>query len=804
MITMTRQAVIRFRRSAFAFLACSILSSVGSPVCAERLSDIRNTKHNFSVTGPGDVRAVSEDELCVFCHTPHGAEQAIRGPLWNRKLSGATYTPYTSSSMDALGLAQPGGSSKLCLSCHDGTLAIGAVNTLNGAFTDQDPTTPDIPLVGVGPGGTIPAGQGEGTGFTRKLGTDLTNDHPISFTYDDSLAIADGELLLPSAAPHIGNRLPGVRPVVPLEDDQLQCSSCHDPHIRDSVESDIKFLRLLRFQKTEPSLGGFDQTVDIICLACHEKEGWVGSAHANSFVADEIYTPAAAGLRDFPANLPVWRASCLNCHDSHTVQGARRLLREGTDSLAVPKRGGNSASEETCYQCHSAAGDVLVNQGLGNFPVPDVKLDFDSARRMPIAAQPESHDIGTALAGRPGKDFLESQALLGKGRPLNRHVECSDCHNPHRLIKNRLFNDVSIVPDLAGTHSHEAGDLHTNLASGALKGTWGIEPIYASTNFLAVPVGYDLKRGNPPIGASTDVASPWVTREYQVCLKCHSDFAFSVPPDLGQFAGGTLPGTNALTRFTNQALEFQAPLGDRGEPGGEHRSWHPVMDSTGRTTALRQANANSWVAPWNNASFIGTQTMYCSDCHGSETAPGTVVPSGGEDGRSWGPHGSAHDFILKGQWNEQTGGPGTENHLCFKCHSFTMYATKQGRGVPSGFGGSVDANLHAFHADKIGDSLRCVSCHVAVPHGWKNKGFLVNLNDVGPEAGLAVATQVRNNTTAGFTAQPYYLNALNKVRTFATSGNWEATDCGSAGDPGNGEAGRPWMRDGSENCSNPP
>jgi hypothetical protein len=248
-------------------------------------------------------------------------------------------------------------------------------------------------------------------------------------------------------------------------------------------------------------------------------------------------------------------------------------------------------------------------------------------------------------------------------------------------------------------------------------------------------------------------------------------------------------------------MEFQAPIADRGEPGGNHRSWHPVMASTGRTTAIRNASVTNWMAPWSNASFIGSLTMYCSDCHGSETASGTVVPSGGENGRSWGPHGSNQDFLLKGPWNSGTGGGGTQDHLCFKCHSYSRYATRGGGS--SGFGGEKDSNLHSFHADKIG-RLRCTWCHVAVPHGWKNKAFLVNLNDVGPEAGLVSGTQVRNNTTAGYTAGPYYLNAMLKVRTFATSGTWQASNCGSAGPPGNGQSGRDWMRDSSENCENPP
>ncbi len=80
----------------------------------------------------------------------------------------------------------------------------------------------------------------------------------------------------------------------------------------------------------------------------------------------------------------------------------------------------------------------------------------------------------------------------------------------------------------------------------------------------------------------------------------------------------------------------------------------------------------------------------------------------------------------------------------------------------------------------------------------------MNLNDVGQEAGLPPGTQVRNNTTAAYTQEPYYLNSLLKVRTFATSGNWQAVDCGSAGPPGNGQTGRDWMRDSNENCENPP
>lgn len=769
----------------------------------EPISDIRNTKHNLSITGPGEVRAVSEDEVCVFCHTPHGANTETPSPLWNRDLSGATYIPYTSSSLDALGIGQPGGTSKLCLSCHDGTIAIGSVNVLNGASTDGNPGTADIAMTGTGVGGTMPEGRGENTGFTRRLGTDLTNDHPISFTYNDTLALRDGELRLPSATPEIDNRVPGVRPLVPLLDDQLQCTACHDPHIRDSLGENIKFLRLNRFQDVEPLTGAFDANRDQICLACHEKEGWVGSAHASSAVANETYTSAAGALREFPAGIPVWRAGCLNCHDTHTVEGARRLLREGTDSIGVPKTGGSSAIEQTCYQCHSSTRNVLVGQGGAGFAVPDIEIDFQSVRHMPIDESPEVHDIGTGTEPQPGKDFLESRTLLGRGSIGNRHAECTDCHHPHRVIRNRMFNAVPDIPDVSGTHDRSPTAQPTNLASGVLRGAWGVEPVYGAPDFMATPVAYDVKRGTPPIGGSALAGAPYVTREYQICLKCHSDYAYTSPPDLGQFFGGTPPGTNGMTRYTDQAMEFQAPLADKGESGGNHRSWHPVIAETGRSTGIRNANANNWIAPFNNPALIGSQTMYCTDCHGSETSAGTIQPVGGENGRSWGPHGSNNDFILKGGWDQSTGGAGTNDDLCFKCHVFDRYATKSGLGIPSGFGGPRDENLHAYHADKIG-RLRCTWCHTAVPHGWKNKALLVNLNDVGPEVGLAPGTQVRNNTTAGYTRGPYYLNAMLKVVTFSTSGNWQENNCGSAGAPGNGQTGRDWMRDSSENCENPP
>ncbi len=871
---------------------------------AERISDIRNTKHNFSATVIPDLPdaanreafASSESQICAFCHTPHGGTNEPQAPIWNRQLSTATYTPYTSTSLDAIDLGQPGGKSKLCLSCHDGTLALGSVNVLNR----EEQARVDFTGPGVAGDGSIPHGEGAESGFTRRLGVDLTNDHPISFTYDSAQAERDGELYDPNVVGHIGDRQRDQdKPTLPLENNKVECITCHDPHIRDTSGENIKFLRANRFQTAPPVDGQFDEENDIICLGCHDKAGWVGSAHANSSVASYRYQDAAADLREFPRDMQVWQAACLNCHDPHTVQGSRRLLREGVDSSvgitaggARFKLGGGSAAiEETCYTCHSADGEVLQGQSVRpGFGVPDVKTDFTTVgnRHMPIATVDQAnareiHSIGSAGLHQGGKDFVEAPANMGKaskvnkdgeqGSLLNRHAECTDCHNPHRVSRNRLFWQDNTIPGEEGTHNHTAADIatnpegyHTNIASGVLRGIFGVEPVaWESTEFGAKPTVFEVKRGDAGTGASTDVSAPYVTREYQVCMKCHSNYAYDTAPALGSFSGGTpsgisgvtAKGAEVMTHYTNQGMEFQSPPEHKGEgtaptpsgafrgllPGGagadfqanNHRSWHPVMDNTGRTPSVRGINGpDVWLTPFNAA--VGLQTMYCTDCHGNDTEPGTAVPTPASDvnGNVWGPHGSTNDFLLKGPWSDQTGS-NREDDLCFKCHDYNQYGKIFGPGnlpagpspvgaLDSGFkrvltgspssciGTAVEVNAHLAHGQFLGTQpgmspLRCTYCHVAIPHGWKNKVFLVNLNDVGPEGGLPSGTQVRNKTEARYYKYPYYNGAVLKVKSFARSGEWLDTNCGSSGPPGNGVVGSNWMRGSggsSEACTNPP
>ncbi len=129
------------------------------------VADIDSTKHDL--TGGG------VDEICVFCHTPHGANDGVEAPLWNRLGSTATYTTYDSTTLDGDVIAV-GSVSAACLSCHDGTQSTDVV--INGPGSGVFDNQVGIPLRG----GDRFLDDPSKPDF---IGTDLTDDHPIGVQY---------------------------------------------------------------------------------------------------------------------------------------------------------------------------------------------------------------------------------------------------------------------------------------------------------------------------------------------------------------------------------------------------------------------------------------------------------------------------------------------------------------------------------------------------------------------------------------------------------------------------------------------
>ena len=189
-------------------LAALLVASVAA-------ATVVGTDHDLSTSGPGAQTNVNR--VCVFCHTPHQAAAANgQDPLWNHTLSAvASYGVYASVTMNAaptdIGGAVAGSASvsNLCMSCHDGTIAVHSL---------YNPPN-EVVSVTITAGGNV-----DGSGIisgTPLVGTSLADDHPINFTYDTALATADGELNDPASTPAVAALLFG---------GSVQCASCHDPH----------------------------------------------------------------------------------------------------------------------------------------------------------------------------------------------------------------------------------------------------------------------------------------------------------------------------------------------------------------------------------------------------------------------------------------------------------------------------------------------------------------------------------------------------------------------------------------------
>lgn len=263
---------------------------------AARADDsVVGSPHDLSVFGPGPIRAVVEDRVCIFCHVPHNARPQT--PLWNRFDPQLHYRVYTSSTTDAR-IRQPTGPSKMCLSCHDGLMAIGLGANASGRVGEPPADHPAAMTQRFMPPGPT------------NLTDDLSDDHPIGFRYDRALSRRDPQIRPPDV----------VSREIPLgRHNEVHCTACHDPH--------------------DNSLGDFLRITDrraALCLTCHDLRGWKRSSHANS--------PAATvGRRVDPRERLKYsdmaQNACANCHRVHTAPHPERLLRFVRE-------------EDNCLNCH--------------------------------------------------------------------------------------------------------------------------------------------------------------------------------------------------------------------------------------------------------------------------------------------------------------------------------------------------------------------------------------------------------------------------------------------------------------------
>lgn len=445
---------IRGRLSSVAWLAGAVmaLGALGASPYS-----VLNTVHNLSSGGPGTVRAASEEQVCIFCHTPHSATSAE--PLWNRNLPTAAYQVYASSTLKAAP-GQPTGTSKLCLSCHDGIIATGNVISRSAPITMSGGAT------------TL-------TGVTN-LGTDLRDDHPISFTYDATLVGKNPKLKNPTALPA----------TVKLDrTGQLQCRTCHDPH--------------------NNTLGKFlvmDNSSSQLCNTCH--------IMGTTTVVDHV--------------------QCGNCHKSHTAPSGPFLLKAGkiTDTCllchnggATPPQGPNVGADLLKARKHDTSSTVA------QFTPPDNVNCTDCH---------DGHTMTTTTATAPNLfgNFGKVAGITASGSAINpatyQYQVCFRCHADQRatlapaVVARRIIQTntrLEFDPSAISYHPVEAAGKNTTVPS-------LIAPLTVSSIIYCSDCHQSntskAAGGTGPNGTHGSVNAPLLIAPYNstastgLCLRCHS------------------------------------------------------------------------------------------------------------------------------------------------------------------------------------------------------------------------------------------------------------------------------------------
>ena len=312
---------MKYSKTIFAFGAVVfVLTTVAFLTNTWATENVRNSKHNLSLNP--NIAAQGTTEVCIFCHTPHGGAYVADGaaPIWNRDLTyqgSQTYTMYESPNFDNVGTTgKPQGVSLACLSCHDGAITFDALLNFPGSGSTDGITFTDHDNVS---GGKM---VNKGTNLFPMLGTDLSNDHPVSMEipctkdpqFDKTVSgstenqicnnMNQGELDAGRISPLYRG---AVATVLPQDKrDQLrayptvagkayiECASCHNPHEENNAVTnadgtvtilagfalparDTRFLRYPSFVGALPSgISASDLDLNrnmgsLLCLSCHQK-----------------------------------------------------------------------------------------------------------------------------------------------------------------------------------------------------------------------------------------------------------------------------------------------------------------------------------------------------------------------------------------------------------------------------------------------------------------------------------------------------------------------------------------------------
>ncbi len=368
--------------------------------------------HNL---GPGSQSPVTGAlPACQFCHAPHSGLNSTslpNLPLWSQTLSTeSNYTLYTSPTL--VNTEQEptlGSASNLCLSCHDGTVAPGT----------------NVPYTGLQMNGTMNSQD-------LFIGT-LQGIHPFNFKLP--LNCANDNLLSSLCSGSTGN------PAVQLLSGNVQCNSCHNPHVQGIDPVAQNFLVM-------------NNANSAMCLACHVSQpsdisairvrsanagaaagstGRAGGGQYNPFTSwrQSIHAMASHKLSKGAKVGPystVNQNACLSCHTPHNAPGGPQLL-----SGPIPVVPNMDAATQNCINCHNGRSNLSP-------AIPNVYAEFAKTGH-PFPAGSNRHS--------------EQESLVLKN---DRHATCVDCHNPHAALPTGSFASTAIRGSQNGTMGVSATD----------------------------------------------------------------------------------------------------------------------------------------------------------------------------------------------------------------------------------------------------------------------------------------------------------------------------------------------------------
>jgi len=290
--------------------------------------------HNL---GPGSSSPITgaRPDSCAYCHAPHSG---LNRGLWNQKLTTQSYTIYGSDTETNRG-RQPrlGEDSNQCLSCHDGSVAVGNTAAYGQVTTRGSMNAPDV------------------------FGSNMQASHPFSLglPLKDNIDLAASLVASHKTADPTG--------AVRLIRGNVECTSCHNPHVQAKDQVSLNFLVK-------------DSSSGQMCLACHDPTrqmgsqvnplaDWATSAHALS--TGKISPQAQLGSYSTVA-----ADACISCHAPHNAGGTARLLR--------------GLNEQDCIACHNGS-NVSPMPPYANvfseYAVPKVGHPFPAATNPHDAAE---------------------------------------------------------------------------------------------------------------------------------------------------------------------------------------------------------------------------------------------------------------------------------------------------------------------------------------------------------------------------------------------------------------------------------